>query len=40
MKTRWSDWLAAVAVVVALGSFAAADQSGNDAFLHAAIASR
>ena len=25
MKIRWTDWLAAVAVVLALGSFAAAD---------------
>jgi hypothetical protein len=25
MKFRWTDWLAAVAVVVALGAFAAAE---------------
>ncbi|MEY4751768.1 MAG: hypothetical protein RIQ60_3982 [Pseudomonadota bacterium] len=27
MKFRWTDWLAAVAVVVALGAFAAAENS-------------
>ncbi|MFM2065511.1 MAG: hypothetical protein RLZZ584_420 [Pseudomonadota bacterium] len=27
MKFRWTDWLAAVAVVVALGAFAAAENT-------------
>jgi hypothetical protein len=37
VKFRWSDWLAAVAVVVALGAFAAAENVDDAAV---SIASR
>jgi hypothetical protein len=40
MKFRWSDWLAAVAVVVALGAFAAAENSDDATTNVAALAPR